>query len=88
MSGNLIPIDELPVELSYEDAVEAVYGDDLDWIENKLRQLGIGSYEAIMNLGPDDFERASDLIPNLESRVKRDNWQQQAEELHQAKYTD
>ena len=38
MSGNLIPIDELPVELSYEDAVEAVYGDDLDWIENKLRQ--------------------------------------------------
>ena len=38
MSGNLIAIGDLPAELSYDDAIEAVYGDDLDWIESKLRQ--------------------------------------------------
>ena len=32
------PIDQLPTDLSLEDAVEAVYGDDLDWLTTKLRQ--------------------------------------------------
>ncbi len=32
------PIAELPEELTNEDAVEAVYGDDIRWAEDKLRQ--------------------------------------------------
>ena len=33
----LIPITSLPSTLSYDEAVEAAYRDDLDWIEEKLR---------------------------------------------------
>ncbi|MGE0708231.1 MAG: AAA family ATPase [Planctomycetota bacterium] len=33
-----IQIKTLPTELSVEDAVEAAYGDDLDWITDKLRR--------------------------------------------------
>jgi cell division protease FtsH len=32
------PITDLPEELTHEDAVQAVYGDDLRWAEEKLRQ--------------------------------------------------
>lgn len=32
------PIRDLPVDLTLEDAVEAVYGDDLNWIADKLRR--------------------------------------------------
>src|SRR5580704_1924731 len=31
-------IQDLPEELTPEDAVEAVYGDDIRWAEDKLRQ--------------------------------------------------
>jgi cell division protease FtsH len=31
-------IDDLPIELTQDDAVEAVYGADVEWIEDKLRQ--------------------------------------------------
>ena len=32
------PIRDLPVDLSVEDAIEAAYGDDLDWVADKLRR--------------------------------------------------
>src|SRR5687768_12891958 len=32
------PIRDLPVDISLEDAVEAVYGDDLNWVAGKLRR--------------------------------------------------
>src|SRR5262249_46734541 len=32
------PIRDLPEELTHEDAVQAVYGDDVRWAEDKLRQ--------------------------------------------------
>ena len=32
-----IPIASLPLQLSYDEAVEAAYREDLDWIEEKLR---------------------------------------------------
>jgi cell division protease FtsH len=32
------PIAQLPSDISLEDAVEAVYGDDLDWLSSKLRR--------------------------------------------------
>ena len=38
MSDELaISIDSLPAQLSYDEAVEAAYREDLDWIEEKLR---------------------------------------------------
>ena len=38
MSDSLnIPIDSLPTHLTYDEAVEAAYREDLDWIEEKLR---------------------------------------------------
>ena len=33
-----VGIQELPEELTADDAVDAVYGDDLRWAEDKLRQ--------------------------------------------------
>jgi cell division protease FtsH len=33
-----LPISQLPTDLTLEDAVEAAYGDDLDWVAGKLRQ--------------------------------------------------
>lgn len=33
-----IPIKDLPTDLTQDAAIEAVYGDDLDWIQNKLTQ--------------------------------------------------
>jgi cell division protease FtsH len=32
------PISDLPLDLNLDDAVEAAYGDDLDWIAGKLRR--------------------------------------------------
>ena len=32
-----IPIADLPSSLTYDEAVEAAYREDLDWIEEKLR---------------------------------------------------
>jgi len=60
MSENLVPIDSLPVELSQDEAVEATYREDLDWIEEKLRlglsvlvecdkQLSLFLYRAVRN---------------------------------------
>ena len=33
----IVSIASLPVSLSYDEAVEAAYREDLDWIEEKLR---------------------------------------------------
>jgi len=57
-------------------------------LETKLRELGIQSFKHICMLGPDDFKRATELIPNLENRVKRDSWQTQAAKLHESKYNE
>ena len=32
------PIADLPIDMAEEDAIEAAYGDDLDWIAGKLRR--------------------------------------------------
>jgi cell division protease FtsH len=37
-TGTQIPIDTLPEELADQDAVEAVHGEDLDWIARRLGQ--------------------------------------------------
>lgn len=38
MATHLVSIDTLPQELTFDDATEAVYRQDLDWIEDKLRK--------------------------------------------------
>ncbi len=85
-----------PVTADVQEAsAEAPQSDDLkqikgvgDVLQKKLRTLGIDSFKDICALGPDDYARAAELIPNLESRVKRDNWQSQAARLHQTKYNE
>ena len=48
--------------------------------------LGIQNFKALAELDASDYERAAELIPNLESRMKRDDWTAQARELHEKKY--
>ncbi|MDP6436107.1 MAG: hypothetical protein QF790_06100 [Gammaproteobacteria bacterium] len=55
-------------------------------LEQKLNLLGIFSFKEILELQPDDYERANLIIPNLEKRVKRDAWHDQARALHLEKY--
>lgn len=55
-------------------------------IEQKLNMLGILNFKALAELDAGDYERAAELIPNLEGRMKRDNWTEQARELHEKKY--
>lgn len=45
-------IDDLPAELTLAEAVEAVYGQDMEWIEDKLRQGMSVLIEADMQLVP------------------------------------
>jgi predicted flap endonuclease-1-like 5' DNA nuclease len=55
-------------------------------IARKLHQLGIYRYRELASLSGDDVERARMLIPNFDSRMARDNWQDQARSLHRDKY--
>lgn len=55
-------------------------------LEQKLNLLGIFSFKEILELSPDDYERANLVIPNLEKRVQRDAWHDQARALHLEKY--
>jgi cell division protease FtsH len=36
MSSGLVPLSQLPLELTHQQAVEVTYQDDLDWVEEKL----------------------------------------------------
>ncbi|MCB9642607.1 MAG: AAA family ATPase [Myxococcales bacterium] len=75
MSQHHIAIASLPQELSYDEATEAVYREDLDWIEEKLRlglsvlvecdkQLTLYLYKALrMRL------RRSNVTPRLRCRL-------------------
>ena len=57
-------------------------------LEGKLHALGLNSYRSISEMGPEDFERAAELIPNLESRMERHKWAQQARALYREKYNE
>jgi len=57
-------------------------------IEQKLNMLGICNFRDLLLLEADDYERAAELIPNLEGRMKRDDWMDQARSLHQDKYNE
>jgi len=55
-------------------------------IARKLHQLGVYRYRELAALSGDDCERARMLIANFDSRMQRDNWQEQARTLHRDKY--
>lgn len=57
-------------------------------IEQKLNMLGISNFRDLLLLAEDDYKRAAELIPNLEGRMKRDAWMDQARVLHQEKYNE
>ena len=55
-------------------------------IEKQLHELGIHSYKDMLDLGSDRFPDADDAIANLQTRIERDRWLEQARELHEKKY--
>jgi len=54
-------------------------------IERKLKQLGIRQFQQLAAITPEDMKRASVLIPDLRSRLRRDGWIEQARRLHRSK---
>lgn len=65
MNEMRIPLGDLPVELSADDAIELAYREDLDWIEHKLR-LGLSV------LVDCDKQLTLYLYKALRRRLKRD----------------
>ena len=57
-------------------------------IAGKLHELGIYRYEQLASLNDDDFDRVHSLIPDFERRMRRDNWMEQARDLHSSKYSE
>lgn len=57
-------------------------------IEQKLNMLGIHNFKGLLQLESDDYDRAAELIPNLEGRMHRDAWIDQARNLHLEKYNE
>jgi chromosome segregation ATPase len=55
-------------------------------LARKLHELGIFRFQELINLGNDDLERAQALIPDLQHRIRRDDWINQARTLYQSKY--
>jgi len=57
-------------------------------MEQKLHLLGIFSFRRILELGTEDLEHASLVIPNLDKRMQRERWQDQVRALHLEKYNE
>jgi len=83
--------DTLPALSSTEDT--HVAQDDLQAIkgigaklEKKLHLIGINTFKGLLDLGPEDYERVSLVIPNVEKRMTKDGWLEQARSLHKEKY--
>ena len=55
------------------------------FIENKLNELGIYTYQQISQLDEDLVEKVNTAIAFFPGRIARDNWVGQAAELHQTK---
>jgi len=57
-------------------------------LEQKLNMIGICNFRDLVELEEKGFERATKLIPDLVNRIQRDNWMQQARDLHRHKYNE
>ena len=62
-----LPISQLPTDLTLEDAVEAAYGDDLDWVAGKLRQGVSCLVECDKQLVPWFYAAARDRLRDASS---------------------
>lgn len=56
-------------------------------LARKLHELGIYRFQELINLDADDLEHAQTLIPDIERRMKRDDWVIQAQTLYRSKYS-
>ena len=56
-------------------------------LERTLNRLGYVRFRDIVEMTPDDIRRVSDEL-KFQGRMERDGWQQQAADLHRAKYGD
>ena len=57
-------------------------------LEQKLNMVGICNFRDLLELEERGYERATRLIPDLVNRIQRDNWMQQARDLHRYKYNE
>lgn len=57
-------------------------------MERKLHELGVYRYRELVALNQQDIQRAALLIPDLERRMERFAWREQAKSLHMNKYND
>ena len=88
--------DSMPALKTTDNAVASGNGhDDLQLIrgvgaklEQKLNMLGIVNFRSLLELTPQNYEHARELIPSLKKRVARDSWLDQARQLHQEKYNE
>ena len=55
-------------------------------LARRLHELGIYRFQEIINLDADNVERVQSLIPDIERRMRRDEWIDQARMLYQSKY--
>lgn len=55
-------------------------------LARKLHQLGIYRFQELINLDANDLQRAQSLIPDIQRRMRRDDWIVQARTLHASKY--
>lgn len=85
MKALVVPQSDVPAE--EQDDLRAIRGVG-EKMEQKLHLLGIFSFRSILELGPEDLERAALVIPNLDKRMKREGWPDQARALHLDKYNE
>lgn len=57
-------------------------------LEQKLNMIGICNFRDLVELEERGYERATRLIPDLANRIQRDDWMQQARDLHRHKYNE
>lgn len=57
-------------------------------LEGKLKAVGIDSYRQIATLSAEDIERIETKVIHSSGRITRDNWVEQAKELHFKKYNE
>ena len=57
-------------------------------LEERLNSLGITNFRDLLEMTDEDYERAREVMPDLKSRMERDNWHDQARQLHEEKYSE
>jgi predicted flap endonuclease-1-like 5' DNA nuclease len=56
------------------------------YLASRLQAAGVTSYRALALLDPADLDRIRAGLPDADSRLQRDRWQEQARSLHEEHY--